>query len=497
MTSKESPSSDKGELQSPKTPLNKSAKDKTTRGSSSKKKSTPKTPVGHSEVQTPLDEITRRQIEKALRREGWKYLETSSGGAYCKPHVELDTATGALSGVNGEDYFDSLPAFENHVRRTPALMELIRRELDSGHLNDPRQEILTPEPVKPKKRLSYSGVVTTAHKDDDKPVIALSDIRFGEIDDILIGRGWQCIDGPLGFVYCKPHVVVSGRGKKFSGKEGEDYFYGRDDLEAYVRADEELLKSIRDELVESLVAEETVSKPKPPRKSLDKSKPSEKPKAADAAKKVETIKDKSKTTAKVNSSTDNVKPSKKATTRKIKQSKADDKDSPDVQFIKKRGAATHPIDLSSPSKKSRESIEQVDVHAISLNQMEEALLENGWKVARGSFGTVFCKPHVNVGSRGKSFSGVEGEDYFRGEEQFERYVRGDDSIMRVIQAHLGIETSDKEQKTSDNDSVYKENSPHKRNAQNDVEDDEKPSDLQTKKDSTEEEKPSSSRCTIQ
>ncbi|ETW02510.1 hypothetical protein H310_06006 [Aphanomyces invadans] len=197
------------------------------------------------------DDISRRQIEKALRRNGWKYIEGDLfGGAYCTPHVKLIKATGKLSGVNGADYFDSLESFEEHVRTTPELMNLVRREVESGNLNN--EGTLTPTPAKPKKRLSYSGVVKPTRQSTEPSARSqrdVVDIRFGEIDNILTGRGWKCVDGPLGFVYCKPHVVVSGRKTKFSGEPGKDFFYGRDDVEKYVRSNPHLLKSIRDELM--------------------------------------------------------------------------------------------------------------------------------------------------------------------------------------------------------------------------------------------------------
>ncbi|RHY10397.1 hypothetical protein DYB25_004675 [Aphanomyces astaci] len=204
----------------------------------------------HADKESLDDEIGRRQIEKSLKRAGWKYIEGKAfGGAYCKPSVKLMKSTGKLSGVHGVDYFDSLETFEDHVRSTPALMDLVRRDLDSGHLNDPHQELLTPEPLKPKKRLSYSGIAKSKRHSIESAPLSRDNIRFGEIDNILTGRGWKCVDGPLGFVYCKPHVKVSGRKTKFTGKEGQDFFYGRDDLEQYVRSHPHLLKSIRDELL--------------------------------------------------------------------------------------------------------------------------------------------------------------------------------------------------------------------------------------------------------
>ncbi|RHY40889.1 hypothetical protein DYB34_010699 [Aphanomyces astaci] len=221
----------------------------------------------HVDKESLDDEIGRRQIEKSLKRAGWKYIEGKAfGGAYCKPSVKLMKSTGKLSGVHGVDYFDSLETFEDHVRSTPALMDLVRRDLDSGHLNDPHQELLTPEPLKPKKRLSYSGIAKSKrHSIESAPLSRdLDNIRFGEIDNILTGRGWKCVDGPLGFVYCKPHVKVSGRKTKFTGKEGQDFFYGRDDLEQYVRSHPHLLKSIRDELFAPPSDDESNSRPSTP-----------------------------------------------------------------------------------------------------------------------------------------------------------------------------------------------------------------------------------------
>ena len=47
-------------------------------------------------------------------------------------------------------------------------------------------------------------------------------------------------------------------------------------------------------------------------------------------------------------------------------------------------------------------------------------------------GTVYCKPHVIRGNRGKSFVGEEGHDYFLTRQDLEEYVRRNAGLMTAI-----------------------------------------------------------------
>ncbi|CAK4085842.1 unnamed protein product [Aphanomyces euteiches] len=75
-------------------------------------------------------------------------------------------------------------------------------------------------------------------------------IRLDQMKTVLRKHGWKWAEGPLGFIYCKPHVQVSNRGKTISGKEGVDYFSGRAPFEAYVRSQKSLMELIQNELKE-------------------------------------------------------------------------------------------------------------------------------------------------------------------------------------------------------------------------------------------------------
>ncbi|KAF0697057.1 Aste57867_12241 [Aphanomyces stellatus] len=89
------------------------------------------------------------------------------------------------------------------------------------------------EPKRPKKRRSRNLY-----------------IRLDQMKTVLRKHGWKWAEGPLGFIYCKPHVEVANRGKTISGKEGVDYFSGRAPFEAYVRGQRSLMELIQNDLKE-------------------------------------------------------------------------------------------------------------------------------------------------------------------------------------------------------------------------------------------------------
>ncbi|RHY29729.1 hypothetical protein DYB32_004895 [Aphanomyces invadans] len=75
-------------------------------------------------------------------------------------------------------------------------------------------------------------------------------IRLDQMKTVLRKHGWKWVEGPKGFIYCKPHVQVANRGKTMSGKDGVDYFSGRQSFEAYVRSQKSLMELIQNDLKE-------------------------------------------------------------------------------------------------------------------------------------------------------------------------------------------------------------------------------------------------------
>ncbi|KAF0685051.1 Aste57867_23080 [Aphanomyces stellatus] len=100
--------------------------------------------------------------------------------------------------------------------------------------------------LKPKKRLSYSKVASPSPTLTQKERFYA--VKFGQIERVLKLYGWKWIDGPLGYIYCKPHVVVGNKMKTYSGKENLDYFTNKEAFEAYVRNNTDLMECIYNEL---------------------------------------------------------------------------------------------------------------------------------------------------------------------------------------------------------------------------------------------------------
>ncbi|ETV68581.1 hypothetical protein H257_15558 [Aphanomyces astaci] len=73
-------------------------------------------------------------------------------------------------------------------------------------------------------------------------------IRLDQMKTVLRKHGWKWVEGPKGFIYCKPHVQVTGRGKSMTGKDGVDFFSGRGPFETYVRSQKSLMELIQNDL---------------------------------------------------------------------------------------------------------------------------------------------------------------------------------------------------------------------------------------------------------
>ncbi|KAF0685052.1 hypothetical protein As57867_023010, partial [Aphanomyces stellatus] len=89
-----------------------------------------------------------------------------------------------------------------------------------------------------------------------------SRLVFCEIEGVLLDElRWKAVvDVTLGVVYCKPHVVLTGkRKKKWTGEHGVNVFFGRDELEAHVRGDAALMAQIQAALVARRAKHDTLT----------------------------------------------------------------------------------------------------------------------------------------------------------------------------------------------------------------------------------------------
>ncbi|RLO09961.1 hypothetical protein DYB28_008166, partial [Aphanomyces astaci] len=120
---------------------------------------------------------------------------------------------------------------------------------DLVHQVVPTKGLRKAKTLQPKKRLSYS--TPKKHNDGSRRLEAKSArnarfdvVSFGQIERVLKDSGWKWVSGSMGYVYCKPHVVVGNKGKTLSGKENVDYFSTKEAFECYVRANNDLMRVI-------------------------------------------------------------------------------------------------------------------------------------------------------------------------------------------------------------------------------------------------------------
>ncbi|KAH9116262.1 hypothetical protein AeMF1_009793 [Aphanomyces euteiches] len=149
------------------------------------------------------------------------------------PEQEKENGSKANRYAQESDEDDATMLIGNTKEKSKASRTIVKDSgMDADDLPIKKKKVL-----KPKKRLSYSS--------PGKSKTQSSQIKFGQIERVLKVQGWKWVSGPMGFIYCKPHVVIAQKGRRFSGKENEDYFMSKENFEVYVRSNQELMKLIR------------------------------------------------------------------------------------------------------------------------------------------------------------------------------------------------------------------------------------------------------------